>query len=121
MPLPELAGLADILRIQGLEDNEELIRGMQEHFGSRPACDLHAAAIRGGDQFSSEMNEGGSFDFRYWLVGQQFSRVDTNSPKGLCTLEVAKINHLNRLYLNDGKVKRFDFISCFRMALLYQV
>jgi hypothetical protein len=30
--LPELAGLADILRVQGLEDEEDLIRGMQEHF-----------------------------------------------------------------------------------------
>ena len=33
VPLPELAGLADVLRKQGLEDNEDLIRGMQEHFG----------------------------------------------------------------------------------------
>jgi very-short-patch-repair endonuclease len=33
VPLPELAGLADVLRTQGLEDDEDLIRGMQEHFG----------------------------------------------------------------------------------------
>ena len=33
VPLPELAGLADFLRTQGLEDDEDLIRGMQEHFG----------------------------------------------------------------------------------------
>jgi hypothetical protein len=33
VPLPELAGLADLLRTQGLEDDEDLIRGMQEHFG----------------------------------------------------------------------------------------
>jgi very-short-patch-repair endonuclease len=33
VPLPELAGLAGLLRTQGLEDNEDLIRGMQEHFG----------------------------------------------------------------------------------------
>lgn len=33
IPLPELAGLADILRANGLEDDEDLIRGMQEHFG----------------------------------------------------------------------------------------
>jgi hypothetical protein len=33
VPLPELAGLADFLRAQGLEDEEDLIRGMQEHFG----------------------------------------------------------------------------------------
>ena len=33
VPLPELAGLADLLRTKGLEDNEDLIRGMQEHFG----------------------------------------------------------------------------------------
>jgi Protein of unknown function (DUF3320) len=34
IPLPELAGLADLLlRVQGLEDDEDLIRGMQEHFG----------------------------------------------------------------------------------------
>jgi very-short-patch-repair endonuclease len=32
VPLPELAGLADQLRTQGLEDDEDLIRGMQEHF-----------------------------------------------------------------------------------------
>jgi hypothetical protein len=32
-PLPELAGLADVLRTQGLEDDEDLIRGMQKHFG----------------------------------------------------------------------------------------
>jgi hypothetical protein len=33
VPLPELAGLADVLRAQGLEDEEDLIRGIQEHFG----------------------------------------------------------------------------------------
>jgi hypothetical protein len=33
VPLPELAALADVLRTQGLEDDEDLIRGMQEHFG----------------------------------------------------------------------------------------
>jgi hypothetical protein len=33
VPLPELAGLADLLRTQGLDDDEDLIRGMQEHFG----------------------------------------------------------------------------------------
>jgi hypothetical protein len=32
IPLPELAGLAEILRAKGLEE-EEIIRGMQEHFG----------------------------------------------------------------------------------------
>jgi very-short-patch-repair endonuclease len=33
VPLPELASLADTLRMQGLEDEEDLIRGIQEHFG----------------------------------------------------------------------------------------
>ena len=33
VPLPELASLADFLRRQGLEEDEDLIRGMQEHFG----------------------------------------------------------------------------------------
>ncbi|WFU20729.1 DUF3320 domain-containing protein [Bradyrhizobium sp. CB3481] len=33
VPLPELANLADFLRTRGLEDDEDLIRGMQEHFG----------------------------------------------------------------------------------------
>jgi hypothetical protein len=33
VPLLELAGLADLLRTRGLEDHEELICGMQEHFG----------------------------------------------------------------------------------------
>ena len=33
IPLPELAGLAEILRAGGLEEEEEIIRGMQEHFG----------------------------------------------------------------------------------------
>lgn len=33
VPLPELAGLGDVLRAEGLEEDEELIRGMQEHFG----------------------------------------------------------------------------------------
>ncbi|MDI2073892.1 DUF3320 domain-containing protein [Bradyrhizobium sp. Mp27] len=32
IPLAELAGLADILRSRGLEDDEDLIRGMQDHF-----------------------------------------------------------------------------------------
>lgn len=31
IPLPELAGLAEILRGQGL-DEREIVRGMQEHF-----------------------------------------------------------------------------------------
>ena len=33
IPLPELAGLAEVLRTQGLEGAEEIIRAMQEHFG----------------------------------------------------------------------------------------
>lgn len=33
IPLPELAGLAGKLRSGGLEDDEDIIRGMQEHFG----------------------------------------------------------------------------------------
>jgi len=33
IPLPELAGLAAILRTTGLEEDEDIIRGMQEHFG----------------------------------------------------------------------------------------
>jgi hypothetical protein len=33
VPLAELANLADFLRTRGLEDDEDLIRGMQEHFG----------------------------------------------------------------------------------------
>lgn len=33
VPLPELMDLADLLRTQGLEEHEDLIRGMQEHFG----------------------------------------------------------------------------------------
>jgi hypothetical protein len=32
IPLPELAGLAEILRAGGLDEEEEIIRGMQEHF-----------------------------------------------------------------------------------------
>ncbi len=32
-----------------------------------------------------------------------------------------KINHLDRLYLTDSKVKWCDFNSCFGMALFYQV
>jgi hypothetical protein len=32
VPLPELAGLADVLRKQGLEEDEDIVRGMQEHF-----------------------------------------------------------------------------------------
>jgi hypothetical protein len=31
--LPELVGLADILHVQGLKDEEDLITSMQEHFG----------------------------------------------------------------------------------------
>jgi hypothetical protein len=31
--LPELGNLEDFLRTQGVEENEDLIRGMQEHFG----------------------------------------------------------------------------------------
>jgi hypothetical protein len=38
IPLAELASLADILRSRGLEEDEDLIRGMQDHFGlGRPA------------------------------------------------------------------------------------
>jgi hypothetical protein len=33
VPLLELAGLADLLRTPGLEDDEDLIPDMQEHFG----------------------------------------------------------------------------------------
>lgn len=33
IPLPELAGLAGMLRTTGLEEDEDIIRGMQEHFG----------------------------------------------------------------------------------------
>ena len=33
IPLAELASLADILRSRGLEEDEDLIRGMQDHFG----------------------------------------------------------------------------------------
>lgn len=33
IPLPELAGLVGLLRSAGLEEDEEIIRGMQEHFG----------------------------------------------------------------------------------------
>lgn len=33
IPLPELAGLAEMLRTTGLEEDEDIIRGMQEHFG----------------------------------------------------------------------------------------
>jgi very-short-patch-repair endonuclease len=33
IPLPELAGLAERLRSTGLEVDEDIIRGMQEHFG----------------------------------------------------------------------------------------
>jgi very-short-patch-repair endonuclease len=34
IPLPELAGLAEKMRVEhGLEDFEDIIRGMQEHFG----------------------------------------------------------------------------------------
>lgn len=33
IPLPELAGLAEMLRTTGLEEHEDIIRGMQEHFG----------------------------------------------------------------------------------------
>ena len=33
VPLPELANFADFLRTRGLEEAEDLIRGMQEHFG----------------------------------------------------------------------------------------
>jgi len=32
IPLPELAGLAERLRSAGLEEDEDIIRGMQEHF-----------------------------------------------------------------------------------------
>ncbi|WP_244553881.1 DUF3320 domain-containing protein [Bradyrhizobium arachidis] len=33
IPLPELAGLAGMLRTAGLEEDEDIIRAMQEHFG----------------------------------------------------------------------------------------
>lgn len=33
IPLPELARLAAMLRTSGLEEDEDIIRGMQEHFG----------------------------------------------------------------------------------------
>ncbi|MET4356419.1 very-short-patch-repair endonuclease [Bradyrhizobium sp. RT9b] len=33
IPLPELAGLVGMLRSAGFEEEEEIIRGMQEHFG----------------------------------------------------------------------------------------
>ncbi|MFQ3458710.1 DUF3320 domain-containing protein, partial [Bradyrhizobium sp. UFLA01-814] len=33
IPLPELAGLARMLRSSGLENDEDIIRGMQDHFG----------------------------------------------------------------------------------------
>ncbi|MDF0522713.1 DUF3320 domain-containing protein [Bradyrhizobium yuanmingense] len=33
IPIPELAGLVGLLRSAGLEETEEIIRGMQEHFG----------------------------------------------------------------------------------------
>jgi hypothetical protein len=33
IPLLELAGLADVLRAQGLEDTEEIVRAMKNHFG----------------------------------------------------------------------------------------
>jgi hypothetical protein len=33
IPLPELAGLVGMLRSTGLEEDEDIIRGMQEHFG----------------------------------------------------------------------------------------
>lgn len=33
IPLSELAGLAELLRAGGLEEQEDVIRGMQEHFG----------------------------------------------------------------------------------------
>jgi hypothetical protein len=32
IPPPELAGLAEMLRTSGLEEDEDIIRGMQEHF-----------------------------------------------------------------------------------------
>jgi hypothetical protein len=35
VPLPELAGLADLLRTQGLEDDEDLIRGISRYIPSR--------------------------------------------------------------------------------------
>ncbi|MGY8665415.1 DUF3320 domain-containing protein [Bradyrhizobium sp. UFLA05-109] len=33
IPVPELAGLARMLRSSGLEEDEDIIRGMQDHFG----------------------------------------------------------------------------------------
>jgi Protein of unknown function (DUF3320) len=52
VPLPELAGLADLLRTQGLEDDEDLIRGMQEHF------DLARLAISTRQRFEAAIISG---------------------------------------------------------------
>jgi very-short-patch-repair endonuclease len=50
IPLAELAGLADILRSRGLEDDEELIRGMQDHF------DLGRLATSTRQRFEAAIN-----------------------------------------------------------------
>ena len=50
IPLAELAGLADILRSRGLEDDEDLIRGMQDHFG------LGRLAISTRQRFEAAIN-----------------------------------------------------------------
>ena len=52
VPLPELAGLADVLRTQGLEDEEDLIRGIQEHF------DLGRLAISTRQRFEAAIVSG---------------------------------------------------------------
>jgi hypothetical protein len=46
--VPELASLAVFLRTQGLEEDEDLIRSMQEHFGLGPPRNLDASTLRGG-------------------------------------------------------------------------
>jgi hypothetical protein len=50
IPLAELAGLADILRSRGLEDDEDLIRGMQDHF------DLGRLATSTRQRFEAAIN-----------------------------------------------------------------
>jgi hypothetical protein len=48
IPMPELAGLAEILRRGGLDEDEEIIRGMQEHFGLGRLAAPTRARFRGG-------------------------------------------------------------------------
>jgi hypothetical protein len=33
IPILELAGLADLLRARGLEEEEDIVRAMKDHFG----------------------------------------------------------------------------------------